>query len=231
MDAALARVGINLTCALVAGALIGAERSYNGRAAGFRTNALVALAAAGAMMISLQPQFAPASVLRGFSFADPIPQLGQGVMTGVGFLGAGVIFKEGVSVQGLTTAASIWAVAAIGMLFGLGIYGPGAVLTLFVLVVLVGLRVVEARLPHNVYAIATFVFEAALAPDEPSLATLLGAHEVRLFDVSYAFLAESQHFEFKANLATTDEASLRRLAERLKETAGLVEFSLAKLSR
>jgi putative Mg2+ transporter-C (MgtC) family protein len=232
MDAALARVGINLGCALVAGALIGAERSYNGRAAGFRTNALVALAAAGAMVISLQPQFAPAVATRGFTFIDPIPQIAQGVMTGVGFLGAGVIFKEGVSVQGLTTAASIWAVAALGMLFGLGMYGPGAVMTLLVLVVLVGLRVVEARLPRNVYAIATFVFEAAMAPDEASFRSLVvGAHEVRLFDISYAFVAHSQRFEFTANLAATNEAGLRRLAERLKETAGLVEFTLAKLSR
>jgi putative Mg2+ transporter-C (MgtC) family protein len=231
MDAALARVGINLGCALVAGALIGAERSYNGRAAGFRTNALVALAAAGAMLISLQPQFAPTAATVGFTFVDPIPQIAQGVMTGVGFLGAGVIFKEGVSVQGLTTAASIWAVAALGMLFGLGMYGPGAVMTLLVLVVLIGLRAVEARLPRNVYAIATFVFEAGKAPDEQSLKTLVGAQEVRLFDVSYAFVADGRRFEFKANLATTNEASLRRLAERLKETAGLVEFTLAKLSR
>src|ERR1700733_8553486 len=85
MDAALARVGINLSCALVAGALIGAERSYNGRAAGFRTNIVVALAAAGAITMSLQPQFVAAAARAGFVYIDPIPQIAQGVMTGIGF--------------------------------------------------------------------------------------------------------------------------------------------------
>jgi putative Mg2+ transporter-C (MgtC) family protein len=231
MDAALARVGINLACALVAGALIGAERSYNGRAAGFRTNILVALAAAGTLTISQQPQFAAFSNRLGFAYIDPIPQVAQGVMTGIGFLGGGVIFKEGVSVQGLTTAACIWAVAAVGMLFGVGMYGPGALLTLLILVVLVGLRAVEGALPHRVYALATFVFDSAKAPDEAALGALLGQHDVKLYDVSYALRAEGQRFEYSANLVTTSETSLQRLPHRLKETAGLVEFTLAKLSR
>jgi putative Mg2+ transporter-C (MgtC) family protein len=231
MDAALVRVGINLSCALVAGALIGAERSYNGRAAGFRTNILVALAAAGAITMAQQPQFASITNRLGFPYLDPIPQIAQGVMTGVGFLGGGVIFKEGVSVQGLTTAACIWAVAAVGMLFGAGMYGPGAILTFLILVVLVGLRTVENVLPHKVYALATFVFDSGSAPDEQGLSDLLGQHDVKLYDVSYALRAQDKTFEYSANLVTTDESSLRRLPHRLKETAGLVEFSLAKLSR
>ncbi|HXQ17416.1 MAG TPA: MgtC/SapB family protein [Caulobacteraceae bacterium] len=231
MDAALARVGLNLGCALVAGALIGAERSYNGRAAGFRTNILVALAAAGAVTMAMQPQFAGVSRALGFAYADPIPQIAQGVMTGVGFLGGGVIFKEGVSVQGLTTAACIWAVAAVGLLFGVSMYGAGALLTLMILVTLIGLRVVESSLPRKVYALATFVFERDSAPDETALEMILGPHKVKLYDVSYATRDHGKLFELSANLVTTDESSLRRLAERLKETGGLVEFSLAKLSR
>jgi putative Mg2+ transporter-C (MgtC) family protein len=229
MDAALARVGINFTCALVAGALIGAERSYNGRAAGFRTNIVVALAAAGAITIALQPQFVAAAARAGY--IDPIPQIAQGVMTGVGFLGAGVIFKEGVSVQGLTTAASIWAVAAVGMLFGVGMYAPGALLTFLILVVLIGLRAVEGVLPRKVYALATFVFDGDHTPGEQVLENICGLRDVKLYDVSYAWRAHGKQFEYSANLVTTDASSLQRLAQRLKETAGLVEFSLAKLSR
>jgi putative Mg2+ transporter-C (MgtC) family protein len=231
MDAALARVGLNLGCALVAGALIGAERSYNGRTAGFRTNILVALAAAGAVSISLQSQFAGAAATMGFTYLDPIPQIAQGVMTGVGFLGAGVIFKEGVSVQGLTTAACVWAVAAVGMLFGASMYGPGALLTLLILVTLIGLRVVEGILPHKVFALATFVFDGEHAPDQRALEALLGQHDVKLYDVSFAVRDRGRLFEFSANLVTSNESSLQGLAWRLKETAGLVEFSLAKLSR
>jgi putative Mg2+ transporter-C (MgtC) family protein len=231
MDATLARVGLNLVCALIAGALIGAERSYNGRSAGFRTNILVALAAAGAILISLQPQFTGAAARMGFTYLDPIPQIAQGVMTGVGFLGAGVIFKEGVSVQGLTTAACVWAVAAVGMLFGASMYGPGALLTLLILVTLIGLRAVEAVLPHKVYALATFVFDGDHAPGEQALMALLGQHDVRLYDVSFAGRERGKLFEVSANIVTSDESSLRDLAGRLKETPGLVEFSLAKLSR
>jgi putative Mg2+ transporter-C (MgtC) family protein len=231
MDAALARVGLNLGCALVAGALVGAERSYNGRTAGFRTNALVALAAAGAMVVALQPQFVAAATMVGYTNVDPIPQVAQGVMTGIGFLGAGVIFKEGVSVQGLTTAASVWAVAAVGLLFGLGMYAPGALLTLLILVVLIGLRLIENRLPHRIYALATFVFDSEHAPDDKALATMLGLHDVSLYDVSYAYHADGKRLEFSANLVAGDESSLQGLAWRLKETAGLIEFTLAKLSR
>jgi putative Mg2+ transporter-C (MgtC) family protein len=152
-------------------------------------------------------------------------------MTGVGFLGAGVIFKEGVSVQGLTTAACVWAVAAVGMLFGASMYGPGALLTLLILVTLIGLRAVEAVLPHKVYALATFVFDGDHAPGEQALMALLGQHDVRLYDVSFAGRERGKLFEVSANIVTSDESSLRDLAGRLKETPGLVEFSLAKLSR
>ncbi len=231
MDAALARVAINLSCALVAGALVGAERSYNGRSAGFRTNALVALAAAGAMTIALQPQFVAVAAGIRAPFLDPVPQTAQGVMTGVGFLGAGVIFKEGVSVQGLTTAACIWAVASVGLLFGVGMYGPGALLTLLILVVLIGLRAVEGVLPRKVYALATFVFERDRAPNQATLEALLGVHDVKLYDVSYASRDQGKLYEYSANLVTTSNSSLRDLVARLKETTGLIEFSLAKLSR
>ena len=231
MDPSLARASLNLCCALIAGGLIGAERSYNGRTAGFRTNILVALAAAGAMVMAMQPQFVAVTKAAGFTYIDPIPQIAQGVVTGVGFLGAGVIFKEGVSVQGLTTAACVWAVAAVGLLFGLGMYGPGALLTLLIMVVLVGLRMVENVLPHKVYALATFIFDSEQAPDEKTLETMLGLHDVGLYDVSYAFHAETRRLEFSANLVTGDESSLQGLVWRLKETAGLIEFNLAKLSR
>jgi putative Mg2+ transporter-C (MgtC) family protein len=230
MDASLTRVSINLGCALLAGALIGAERSYNGRAAGFRTLALVSLASAGAMSITLEPQFIAGMAPPGVNYLDPT-RIGQGVMTGIGFLGGGVIFKEGVSVQGLTTAACIWATAALGMLFGLGMLAPAALMTALVLVALIVMRTLEDVLPRKVYALAKFVFQDGAAPNQEALEALLGMHEVTLYDVSYAKRAEGELFEYRANLATANEGSLQRLAERLKETAGLVEFDLAKLSR
>ena len=115
--------------------------------------------------------------------------------------------------------------AAVGLLFGAGMYGPGAVLTCLILVVLIGLRAVESLLPHKVYALATFVFESDHTPDQSALEALLGPRDFRLYDVSYAWRADGKRFQYTANLVTRSELSLQSLPLRLKDTAGLVEFN------
>ena len=78
--------------------------------------------------------------------------MAQGIMTGIGFLGAGVIFKEGLTVRGLTTAASIWITAAIGILAGIGFYFPVIVATVLTLGTLSVFRWIEAKMPVQFYA-------------------------------------------------------------------------------
>jgi putative Mg2+ transporter-C (MgtC) family protein len=73
-------------------------------------------------------------------------------MTGIGFLGAGVIFKEGLTVRGLTTAASVWVTAAIGVLIGIGFYFPASITTVLVIFVPSAFRWVESRMPTQSYA-------------------------------------------------------------------------------
>ena len=100
-----------LLAALAAGAMIGYERSYHGRPAGFRTHALVCTASCLLMFVTVYE----AHWVRGASDSvrlDPT-RMAQGIMTGIGFLGAGVIIKEGLSVRGLTTSASIWITSAL----------------------------------------------------------------------------------------------------------------------
>ena len=122
-------ITVHLASAWIAGSLIGLERSFHGRPAGFRTHALVCLASAVLMMITVYQSdwlpFALPDTIR----ADP-QRMAQGIMTGIGFLGAGVIFQEGRSVRGLTTAASIWITAALGILYGVGFYYPAVFGTL-----------------------------------------------------------------------------------------------------
>src|SRR6201996_5286822 len=149
----------NLACAWLAGGVIGLERSYHGRAAGFRTHCIVAIAAAAAIMAALIPALQP-ELFHGSASVDNAGRVAQGIMTGIGFLGAGVIFKAGVNIQGLTTAASVWATAAIGILFGIGAYVPGALATGAVLASLIVLRWVEQWMPANVYVWSTFRFRA-----------------------------------------------------------------------
>ena len=110
---------IHLLAALIAGGIIGLERSLHGHPAGFRTHALVCLASSLLMLVTLfQEKWLPSMPIDSIRM-DPT-RMAQGIMTGIGFLGAGVIFKEGLSVRGLTTAASIWITAGIGILMGIG---------------------------------------------------------------------------------------------------------------
>jgi putative Mg2+ transporter-C (MgtC) family protein len=129
-------MALRILGALVIGALIGLERSFHGRPAGFRTHALVCVASAVLMLVTVYQNEWMTQVTIDAIRTDPT-RMAQGIMTGIGFLGAGVIFKEGLTVRGLTTAASIWVTASIGILVGVGFWFPallGAVCTLMVLI-------------------------------------------------------------------------------------------------
>jgi putative Mg2+ transporter-C (MgtC) family protein len=129
--------------ALGAGALVGIEREYRGRPAGMRTHILVTLGSALVSLMAEQvSQFQPIIHEAVRLQVDPgriVQGVVQGVVTGIGFLGAGVIIKIGISARGLTTAASLWCMAIVGMSYGFGLYiipSLGTVLMLFTLLVL-----------------------------------------------------------------------------------------------
>src|SRR6267378_2097441 len=129
-----AAIALHLVIALAAGGIIGLERSYHGRPAGFRTHALVCLSSCMLMVLTVyQETWFSAYSLETIS-VDPT-RMAQGIMTGIGFLGAGVIMKEGLTIRGLTTAASIWITAAIGIMIGVGFYFPAGISTAMTLIV------------------------------------------------------------------------------------------------
>lgn len=220
----------NLALAWAAGCSIGLERTYNGRVAGFRTHGLVSLASATVIVMAYLPALRPGMYPGVQGLLDP-SRLSQGVMAGVGFIGAGVIFKEGVSVQGLTTAASIWITAAIGQAFGMGLYGPGIFSTVAVLVILIALRRLEALVPSRAFAMATFRFEATEAPDQESLVALLGGPGVRLADFSYALTDGGKVLEYRGEVQAPRKTGFAAVAERLRSAPGLIEFDLARISK
>lgn len=120
---------INMALALACGALIGSERQVRQRLAGIRTNALVALGAAIFVVFSAQ-------------FPDEMTpsRVGAQVVSGIGFLGAGIIFRSGFTVHGLNTAATLWCAAAVGVLAGIGAWQHAVVATGMVVFVNLGLR-------------------------------------------------------------------------------------------
>ena len=119
---------------------IGAEREYHGHPAGIRTMALVGVGACMFTAVGLEPLFG--------SRTDPTRIAAQ-IVTGVGFLGAGAILRTGTDVRGLTTAATIWVVAAMGMTVGFGYFFIAAFTTVLVLITLVAIRPLERRLFHR----------------------------------------------------------------------------------
>ena len=134
--------------ALAIGAMIGFERTFHGRPAGFRTHSLVCIASAILMIVTVYQNQWMTLVEHDAIRTDPT-RMAQGIMTGIGFLGAGVIFKEGLTVRGLTTAASIWVTAAIGILVGIGFWFAALVGAVATLTVLALFRFIEARLPSE----------------------------------------------------------------------------------
>jgi putative Mg2+ transporter-C (MgtC) family protein len=128
---------VRLLLAAVLGAAIGLERELHDHPAGMRTHLLVSVGSATFTVLSLFAFAAPS--------ADP-GRIAAQVVSGIGFLGAGAILKYGATVRGLTTAASLWAVAAVGMAAGAGAWGVALAATVIVVVSLWPLRIVEERL-------------------------------------------------------------------------------------
>jgi putative Mg2+ transporter-C (MgtC) family protein len=135
-------LALRLFLALLLGGLIGFEREKNSSAAGFRTHILVCLGSALIMLLSAYgfPQFAEEPNVR----MDPA-RLAAQVISGIGFLGAGTILRNGMSITGLTTAASLWVVAAIGLASGAGFYFAAILTTVMVLISLWTLSAVEKK--------------------------------------------------------------------------------------
>ena len=215
---------LRLLAALVAGTCIGYERSFHGRPAGLRTHVLVCLASSLLMLVTVYEDHWVRVV--GESRLDPT-RMAQGIMTGIGFLGAGVIVKEGLNVRGLTTAASIWITAAIGIIAGAGLYLPLVVSVILTLAVLSVFRWIETRVPTQSY----FAFDVKYAKDgtlsEDDMRALIKRHAFSIANFSYRLETEGRVLRHSMTLKTTDRTAASRLAHALKENPTVLEFKLS----
>jgi len=132
---------MRLLVAMTLGGLVGMERQMRGRSAGLRTNILVCLGSAG-IIVAFQKLAIDLGVGAESSIRMDPARAAAGVITGIGFLGAGTIVKSNDFVRGLTTAASIWVVSAIGVIAGLGEYSIASILTILVLLSLYALHLI-----------------------------------------------------------------------------------------
>ena len=168
LEPGMLEIALRLACAMLIGLVIGTEREYTHRPAGMRTHILVAL---GACVVSVTGGILFSQYNTLGATPDPA-RLSAQVITCVGFLGAGTIMKEGVNVKGLTTAASVWAVACLGIASGFGYYALALLGTVFIFITLTVVEGLQHRFIHVYSAEASYELETT-----DIAATLTHLHE------------------------------------------------------
>jgi putative Mg2+ transporter-C (MgtC) family protein len=219
----------SLLGALLLGLLVGYERSYRGRAAGMRTYGLVCMASAALTVVGGYPGewFGGHAMLA--IGADPT-RIIQGIVTGIGFLGAGVIMKEGFNISGLTTAASIWAASVIGVLVGVGFYLAAIVLALTAAICMVWVPKVAEHLPSRQTIAITLRFKEGAAPSEDKLreAAKVRGYEISAGSISISLSEGKTKWNFVAIAFDKNSgAPVSDLARDLAQVEGLEGFHLA----
>lgn len=215
-----------LLLALLAGGVIGLERAYHGREAGFRTHSLVCVSSALLMLLmAFQWQFVPVQYIETIR-TDPT-RMAQGIMTGIGFLGAGVIIREGLSVRGLTTAASIWMTASIGIVIGLGFYFAAAMATFITFFILSLFRWFEQWIPSQKYAKFTInLLRTEGTMDEEALLHMLKQFNLKSFDWSYKLRDKGSYIHYEMFIMAKDKNDFNQLAHRLLKINSVHDFTI-----
>jgi putative Mg2+ transporter-C (MgtC) family protein len=223
MDNDLTIQALRLLGAMGAGALVGLEREYRGREAGFRTHILVCTASSLLMlMVVFQLDWLPAGSTDEIRL-DPT-RMAQGIMTGIGFLGAGVVLKEGLNIRGLTTAASIWMTAAIGIMFGIGMYYAALMALVITFVTLALLTNVVRLIPTRQYAMLRVRVNADSPPSEKEILKMITDSGVSAAKTSYRL--KDRILEYEMTIRTVRLSDYRDLAERLLADNQVVDYRI-----
>ncbi|BBE50231.1 MgtC SapB transporter [Ferriphaselus amnicola] len=220
---------LNLIGALALGLLVGYERSYHGRAAGMRTYGLVCMASAALTVAVGHPHFWYGGGNTLALGADPTRTI-QGIVTGIGFLGAGVIMREGLNISGLTTAASIWAASAIGIMVGLGFYLAAISFALLSTFSMMWGSRLEEWLPSRKAIAIVLHFKAEHKPHRDNLHQLLFDYGYQIAEGSLSVAHQDGKIEWRfVAIATSHSkmADLNLLAQRLTQKEGIEEFQLS----
>ncbi|MGV3580659.1 MgtC/SapB family protein [Brevundimonas sp.] len=212
--------------AMTTGGLIGVERTYHGHPAGFRTHILVCLTSCLLMLAAMHQSTWAFTALAGQTVVVDPTRMSHGLLTGIGFLCAGVIFREGFSVHGLTTAASLWITSAIGVLYGVGmlnlaLVGAGATLT-----VLAILRLLDAKLPHVGVMDIDLRWTRGSAPREGELRALLKQDGIKAVRIGHVISPDGKLHEHKVKAKGQMPMDIDGVVARLADQPGLTGFSV-----
>lgn len=215
--------------ALLLGLVVGYERSYHGRAAGMRTYGLVCMACAALIVVSGYPTYWFGGQPMPLYGADPTRVI-QGIVTGIGFLGAGVIMREGFNISGLTTAASIWATSVIGILVGLGFYGAAILLAVLSTACMTLVSTLEAWLPSRHAVAIGLQFKKDYVPREEAVrsAAFKRGYTIAGGTIAISYQGGKPSWNFVAVAINKDKsAKIAELASDLAEFDGVESFQLS----
>ena len=211
-----------LICSVIAGSAIGLERYQNGHPAGMRTFAIISLTST-LLTASLTEGMYGHLMGQGDMGASRVI---QGILQGIGFIGAGVIVREGFSIKGLTSAASVWAVAGIGILIGTGDYFLalfGTVLTVFILVAFKEVELTSRRS----FAIIEATFANGVVPEEEQIRQRLASYGFHVSSIAFKG-AKSGAMQIKAHVRAAKGAARMRshLAMEFQKDPDIADFSV-----
>lgn len=214
-----------LMAAVAAGGAIGFEREWRGRPAGLRTHILVSLASALLMEAAVMQGLWRFMALPGAEIVSDPTRMAHGVLTGIGFLCAGVIFRSGFSIHGLTTAASLWMTAAIGLVFGAGLYGLGLMAAVMTLIVLIGLRLASARLPQATVVDAAIEWRPSQPGAGASARSALGAFSRHSIE-THELIEQGKTMRLSLRLSKMSREDIVTLSRTLSAIDGVTGFQL-----
>ncbi|MBI5813995.1 MAG: MgtC/SapB family protein [Nitrospinae bacterium] len=207
---------LKLLISALFGAFIGIERQIRGRQAGFRTQLLVCFGSCLFTIISIRAYEIYGTV------TDP-GRIAAQIITGIGFLGAGAILKTGNLVRGLTTAASLWVVSAVGMAVGFGEYLLAAVATAIAIANLVLLKYFESALAQENYA---DILIKTSGDEELDVRAIVKEFGIKAVENKYRYLKEEKIIEHTVSLKYTDAGKLTDFYRRMKQTPNLIELRI-----
>lgn len=224
----IARLGeyaLPLLGAGFAGILIGIEREARGHPAGLRTHTLVCLASALLMLAAVHQTEWMGNTSNDVIRIDPV-RMAHGILTGIGFLCGGVIFRQGLSVHGLTTAASLWVTSALGTLYGVSFFGLAFIGTIITLIVLVGFRWIDEHLPASNIIDVSVRYRREGAFPEDDFHDLMRELKLKPRSVRHKLISTGEAIELGATLRGPSTVQTRALAERLCDDPRITRFEI-----
>jgi putative Mg2+ transporter-C (MgtC) family protein len=210
-DLTTSTILIRLLMAFVAGAIIGIEREAHRQPAGLKTHILICVGSTLIMLISISIPQTYAS----FGNADP-GRIAAQVVSGIGFIGAGAILRMGINVRGLTTAASIWSIGAIGLAIGAGMYVPAGISVILILFVLIVVEQLEKHFFTPLSVKLLSINSTSMNSDE-NIRQLMQKKHFRIIDVNPSYSADKQ-FQFVYKIGITGRTQWIEITREIIET-------------